>query len=1318
MPYTEPSSEYEYQVGGSLRVDAPSYVVRKADQQLFEALQRGDFCYVFNARQMGKSSLRVQVMHRLKSEGYACIALDLTRIGSEYLSPHQWYERVVAELWRGANFPGKVDLKHWFQDHPHLSLAQMLDRFMVEILLAHATGKIVIFIDEIDSLLGLDFSVNDFFALIRAYYNQRVDDPIYQRLTFCLLGVATPSDLIRDKTRTPFNIGKAIALDGFQSTEAAPLAKGLVGHVQDLEPAFAEILHWTGGQPFLTQKVCQLVVEAAQTSGQPLATEAIRQVINEQIIQNWESQDEPEHLRTIRDRILRDEKQASQLLGLYQQVLQKSEVIADDSKGQIELRLSGLVVKQGKRLKVRNPIYARVFNDDWVGAQLDQLRPYAAAFNTWLASGGKDDSRLLRGQALEEALQWSVGRHLSSQDSEFLRTSQQLENKETKQANRILTAANRKAKRRLFFSSMLLGVTLLVVGSLSLRASYATLLAKTVVQLEQDSSNALAQFEFDQTKALLTAMRSAYALKPSQCWLGLKMRWRTSKVRLCIIPNFWRKDTTGYLTSRPILTLQTLLDQVRQQDFRIGNGDASVQFTTQGERIIHIDSVGNFYTDNSIRVWDTQGDLLTSFEVPSPDYPYFYTQISPDEQYIAIAEENSGEVKVFDFKGNQLAAVDAHDDRVNIIQFSPDSQRFITGGWDRKAILWDLQGNQLTLLDQAGGILDAQFSSDSRYILILSNRETAQLWDVQGNQLANLSIDSSADASIDTTAVQFSPNNQMIATGDSTGTVQLWNLQGALLKTFKAHASEVEALAFSPDSQQLLTGGDTTARLWDLQGNPLQQFDSSGWVRLVQFSPDGQRIAVGGKMDTIGFDSTHSGGAIYIWDLQGNLLARFWNLPTFSHLQFSPDGQKIAASRNESRLKSDFLIHLPNNINASTAQSSLVRYVHLHPGGQHITTVDEAGVIHLWNRTGQHLTAIRAPLALRERNFYEPSHLFGPVRLSPTGEYLFIAGNHEIQLRDLNGQLLTTFPGSWPDYWYNPISPDGKHVVTLGDIGDEKKVQIWDDQGNLVGKTPGIPEAIRSLDFSPKGDRFLTAGGHGKVRLWNLQGEELASLKAHPSWVSVAYFIDDGGRVIIFTDEPQLWNVDPPQAKSSVAPGIEFNLHSSPGPHHSVFSPKSKQYFWIDWGRFVHSVGYSAAYLWNLDSERSVVLQGRYGWFQGSMERDFNAVQFSWSGDRIATLGQDGYVRVWDDAGNHLAEYEGYKMALSEAGDEIVVVSRENNIPQVKRIDDLEGLLQRGCNWLRPYLALHQSHYADFPQDWVKSCGKSSLSRNLESPSG
>jgi hypothetical protein len=105
----------------------------------------------------------------------------------------------------------------------------------------------VIFVDEIDSVLSLNFNIDDFFAVIRDCYNQRASKPDYRRLTFARIGVATPSDLIQDKRRTPFNIGRAIELTGFELQEARPLAFGLAQKVSNSQEVLKEILAWTGG---------------------------------------------------------------------------------------------------------------------------------------------------------------------------------------------------------------------------------------------------------------------------------------------------------------------------------------------------------------------------------------------------------------------------------------------------------------------------------------------------------------------------------------------------------------------------------------------------------------------------------------------------------------------------------------------------------------------------------------------------------------------------------------------------------------------------------------------------------------------------------------------------------------------------------------------------------------------------------------------------------------------------------------------------------------------------------------------------------------
>ena len=860
----KPEQKKKYKFGGTLELN-DIYVVRKADEELYQGLKAGDFCAVLNSRQQGKSSLAIRTWNRLKKENIACTVIDLMKVVETNITAEQFYSGICQILAR--DFKLSINRRQWWRERNDISSLQRFSEFIEEVLLAKIEQQVVICFDEINTVINLPFK-DDFFKLIRTCYNQRALNPNYKRLTFALFGVAAPWDLISDNTQTPFNIGREIELQGFQADEATvkTLAQGLSGEISNCPAEIIKaIIQWTGGQPFLSQRVCQLLVNCYETGQKNNYQEWVATLVNNKIIDRWTADDPQEHFKTIRERLLTEDLRIVRRLGLYRQILQMGELAADKSQEQMDLRLTGLVVKKGDRLVPYNRIYQKVFNLSWVEAQLAELRPYFVTMQEWLKSGRKAEY-LLRGEELYRAIEWKQGKNLSTEDTEYIDASL-LDNLKLYQEN---VAEIRK-------------------------------IVKDFTKIDPLAEQAIQQFKEGrgEIEALLLAMEAGQALY-------------TYVIDDCPI--------SEYPTIKPFQALYFILNRIKEQNQFSGHRDSvrSPSLSPNGEYL----ATGSH--DGTARLWDLNnppnpmallrggnGGVVFSgdqFSVTSVSF-------SPNGKYLATGSVDRT-ARLWDLKGNQLIKFSGHQDWVTSVSFSPNGEYLATGSYDRTARLWDLKGyltppNPMALV--RGGnegvvfsghqhwVSSVSFSPNGEYLATGSYDRTARLWDLKGNQVAEFSGHQSL-----VTSVSFSPNGQYLATGSGDRTARLWDLNNppnpmALVRggnrgiLFSGHQHWVTSVSFSPNGQYLATGSrDRIVRLWDLKGNQVAEFSGhQDLVTSVSFSSNGEYLATGS------YDRTAR-----LWDLKGNQVAEFsGDQDLVTSVSFSPNGEYLATGSRDRKVR-------------------------------------------------------------------------------------------------------------------------------------------------------------------------------------------------------------------------------------------------------------------------------------------------------------------------------------------------------------------------------------------------------------------------------
>lgn len=1164
---------FSFQGKGGAILPGSFYVERPIDHELRQRLLGRDLCFVLAPRQIGKSSLRVKTQEFLRERGVRCASIDLNRIGAA--SEAEWYPSVFCAVLEGLEI--EEDGREFWNKHEGLSAVARWSAFLKHILEVTQQAPIVLFIDELDRIQSVPSLRESFFGSLRAAYERRAEDQEYARLTFCLLGVATPDELMPDPRHTPFNVGHALELNDFSAEEAHTFLPGLNSLGGDPQRWLDAVLAWTEGHPYMTQKLCAALVEPNDSSDEEdfrtLAPEEVVAKLNQTLfLEKGDAKDADPNLLYAKSRLLDISVSGvapEKSLNLYRRVLTESRVAIDEQEPtQGALRLCGMVARRkdeaGYALRVRNRIFATVFDLKWV--QRNQTRGQIFdAVNRWL-DHARHSEYLLRGADLTEARLWAKDREdLSAATHEFLELSQDAERRRSEEqlrAQYLAESARQKGKVVRFW--------LITVVILCVMVSAIAFKAFTYYQ----KANAAQQSTLELSKNLeRLRIGSLIRLGRSELITG-----EQSKALAWLSRSYEDSEKAKIpdLQSKPLrILMHQAMGGVNALigSFSLGASEkfAGADMSPDGNYLAAFGEAG------TVVLWNTvSGQEVNRWKAPPPllmvDFPRTVLRFGGTRLFLLDA---AGRMHAFfPHQGKEIYVQEAD---ASTMAVSPDGRRLITCG-ESQARLWDTAtGRKIAELSKhKGNVFDASFSHDGSKVATAAEDGSVIIWNAQnGSELAKLD----GPQKIPLTRVRFDERDQRIVAGGNNGILRLWDpatrkVLADLNRPGDTH--EITALGFSSDGEWLAsTTHGSNVVLWDI--NPTQkpsdwkfrfelQNDTAARTRSIVFSRDNRWIFSAGDGGTTQGFETRSGRPIvsleHSTEIRQALLtpdgarlltagpggARLWDLNAIERSRllddepraiyaaaFSPDSRVLATAGAD-----------PEIFFWDTATGKLLR---------RYKTRQQKGIRSLtWSKSGRGASggfdgtigvfsiavksvsrtpdqpkdnglsakptpptvSIELKVSIEDlRHFSAAEELISSVMLSADGKQLLSASDDKgVCLWDTETEALL---------WQSPIADPIVHSAFFSPREDLVLTALHNHTAQLLNAKDGLlvrqigPQRgpLLNAEFSPDGQRIVTASADHMATIWDAKtGESKTTLSGHTGQVRTASFSPDGQYVV------------------------------------------------------------------------------------------------------------------------------------------------------------------------------------------------------------
>jgi WD40 repeat protein len=518
--------------------------------------------------------------------------------------------------------------------------------------------------------------------------------------------------------------------------------------------------------------------------------------------------------------------------------------------------------------------------------------------------------------------------------------------------------------------------------------------------------------------------------------------------------------------------------------------------------------------DNTARVWDAgTGEELMLFDrhadwIWSIDW-------SPDGTSV-VTSSKDGTAMVWDAMTGEVSLVlEGHTDWIRMVRWSPDGSQIATASEDGAIRIWDAESSDSpqVLEDHTGPVWSVAWSGDGGRIASSSADGTAKIWDISSEEVL-LSLAHSGTV----WRAAWSPDSTQVLTTSEEGKTVLWDVaSGQRVSSFSGYTSGEFDAAWSPDGQQVLTTSGFRVHLWDVTSDRLVLSGiHTEQVVNVSWSPDGLLVATASDDHTIG-----------IWDVQTgeHIRTLIGHTNWLQSLAWSPDSSQLASCGWDNTVRI-WDVSMGENIFTFTGHdgdpegyyipTNAVMGVLWSPDGKSIASDGVSGWLRLWDpQTGEEQWSVQTNDKMGTPVEFSPdgSKLltciypeFPQVWDASTGEAVF-GGYTDLQWDFTTGEIPPwCMSGDW--------SPTGDRFVTAG---WDLQAIVWDASTyeRLVTFT-NHTDGVNDVKWSPVGDRIASSDEEGIVKVWDAStGAELLSFRANPDKGFRLAWSPDGRHLVI-----------------------------------------------------------------------------------------------------------------------------------------------------------------------------------------------------------